>query len=270
MPELAEVEFNRKQWDPGLGQPITKIATHPKARIYRDIAATAVQRGLTGRDFIRSHAHGKQMMFEFSGGAWLGLHLGMTGKLHTRPSGAEVEKHDHLIINLSETQLIFTDPRMFGKLTLDLTDDGAAPDWWQSLPPQPQDSGFTKTGHLTFARRFPKTPIKTLLLDQRGYPGIGNWMADEICWKAKIPPQSPTGTLTDEQLNSIWKLTRQVSRDAIRIIGTDWSTPPKSWLFTHRWKDGGICPRRACDKAELVRADLRGRTTCWCPVCQAG
>ena len=268
MPELAEVEFNRKQWDRGLGQPIKKIATHPKARIYRDIPAAAVQRGLKNRNFIKSHTHGKQMMFEFSDDAWLGLHLGMTGKLHTRPSGSEVEKHDHLVIELTDTQLVFTDPRMFGKLTLDLTNNGEPPDWWQALPPQPQEPRFTKAKHLTFARRFPKTPIKTLLLDQRGYPGIGNWMADEICWKARIAPQSPTGSLTDEQLDSIWQLTRKVSRDALRIIGSDWSTPPKSWLFTHRWKDGGICPRRECHGSELVRADLRGRTTCWCPECQ--
>ena len=270
MPELAEVEYNRKQWDPGLGQSLSKIRTHSKARIYRNIAATGIQRGLKGRSFVASHAHGKQMMFEFSDGAWMGLHLGMTGKLHTRPVGSKIEKHDHLVLDLEHTQLIFSDYRMFGKLTLDVTEDGAAPEWWQALPPQPQERGFNKIKHLTFARRFPKTPIKTLLLDQRGYPGVGNWMADEICWRAQIAPQSPSGSLSDEQIHLIWKLTRQVSRDAIRVISTKWETPPKSWLFTHRWKDGGVCPRRVCGGAELERADLRGRTTCWCPVCQPG
>ncbi len=267
MPELAEVEYFRKRWSPGIGQRISKVVTHPKARIYRDIPAAAIRRGLSGRRFTGSQTHGKQMMFEFSEGAWLGLHLGMTGKLHTRPSDSSVEKHDHLVLDLEEHQLVFTDPRMFGKLTLEITSDARPPQWWQALPPLTTDSDFTKSLHTVFACRFPKTPLKTLLLDQRGYPGIGNWMADEICWRARIAPQSPTGTLTDDQLNVVWRITRQVARDAIRVIGNDWGTPPDSWLFNHRWKDGGTCPRTGC-RTELIRSDLRGRTTCWCPTCQ--
>ncbi|MDF1659218.1 MAG: hypothetical protein P1U58_16490 [Verrucomicrobiales bacterium] len=268
MPELAEVEYSRKQWNPGLGGLVREVRTHPKSRIYRDIPATAVKKGLTNRSLVSSYAHGKQMMFEFSGGAWLGLHLGMTGKLHVADLNREEEKRDHLILRMKDQQLIFSDYRMFGKLTLDLSEDGNPPPWWQDLPPRTTESGFTKKRHATFVKRFPKTPLKTLLLDQRGYPGIGNWMADEICWKLSIPPQTRAGDLTDEQIDAVWKATRQISRDALKHVGDDWGVLPKSWLMTHRWKDGGICPRKGC-KTDLVRADLRGRTTCWCPVCQA-
>ncbi|MEM9283325.1 MAG: DNA-formamidopyrimidine glycosylase family protein [Verrucomicrobiota bacterium] len=268
MPELAEVEYYRKRWNPGLGQSITRVTTHPKSRIYRDLPATAVKRGLGTRGFIASHAHGKQMLFQFGDGAWLGLHLGMTGKLHTRTLNSAVEKHDHLVIELSGCQLVFTDPRMFGKLSLDVTKDKAPPQWWQSLPPQPHEAGFTLKAYVQFSTRFPKTPIKTLLLDQRGFPGVGNWMADEICWRSGIAPQTRVGDLTEEQHREIWRRIRQVSRDALRVIGVDWKTPPRSWLFTHRWKDGGSCPRRDCS-GDLLRVDLRGRTTCWCPECQA-
>ena len=268
MPELAEVEYFRKQWDPGLGKSFSRILTHPKARIFRDAPAVAVKKALTGRSLEASHAHGKQMMFSFSDGAWLGLHLGMTGKLFTAPLEYEPEKRDHLVLVGSEVQLVFSDYRMFGKLTIDVTEDGAPPDWWQDLPPQILDSGFTKKRHSDFVRRFPKTPLKTLLLDQRGYPGVGNWMADEICWRLSLPPQTPSGKLTENQVHEVWKMTRKVSRDAIRVIGDTWDRPPDSWLFNHRWKDGGACPRRGC-KADLQRADLRGRTTCWCPRCQA-
>jgi formamidopyrimidine-DNA glycosylase len=109
--------------------------------------------------------------------------------------------------------------------------------------------------------------VKTLLLDQRGFPGIGNWMADEICWQLRIPPQTPSGRLADDRIDAIWKETRRVSREALRVIGTNWGDLPDSWLMNHRWRDGGLCPRRVC-RTELVREDLRGRTTCWCPRCQ--
>jgi formamidopyrimidine-DNA glycosylase len=267
MPELAEVEYYRKQWDPGIGGTVQRVLTHPKARIYRDIPAAAIRRGLTGRSLLASETHGKQMLFSFSGGAWLGLHLGMTGKLVTESANYEPAKGDHLVLDLRDRRLVFSDYRMFGKLTLDLVDDELAPAWWRALPPRTLDRGFSKKHHASFVRRFPRTPLKTLLLDQRGYPGIGNWMADEICWRLRIRPQLPAGNLSGDQLDSLWKMTRQVSRDALRVIGDSWDTPPKSWLFNHRWKDGGTCPRRGC-RTELVRADLRGRTTCWCPACQ--
>ncbi|MEQ1841126.1 MAG: DNA-formamidopyrimidine glycosylase family protein [Verrucomicrobiales bacterium] len=269
MPELAEVEYFRKQWNPGLGTSILRVQTHPAARIFRDSPAVAIERGLAGRSFLGSAAHGKQMLFEFSGGAWLGLHLGMSGELRTAPGDRLPAKHEHLVIVLDSLSLVFSDYRMFGKVSLDITEDGLAPSWWRELPPQPADAGFTKTRVRDFMRRFPKTPLKTLLLDQRGFPGIGNWMADEICWQLRIPPQTPSGTLDDLSLEAVWKMTRRVSREALRVIGTDWGELPDSWLMNHRWRDGGICPRRGC-KSELVRDDLRGRTTCWCPSCQGG
>lgn len=267
MPELAEVEYYRKQWDPGIGQTVRKVLAHSDARIFRDAPASAVRRALTGRSYLGGHAHGKQMIFEFGEGGWLGLHLGMTGKLYTTPTDHKPEKSEHLVLVLDRCQLVFSDYRMFGRLSIDVTDDGEAPVWWKELPVPILDRRFTKERLTAFVRRFPRTPIKTLLLDQRGFPGIGNWMADEICWRAGIAPQTLCGCLTDAQLNEIWKATRKVSRDALRVIGTDWSDPPNTWLFNHRWENGGRCPRKGCG-AELQRADLRGRTTCWCPKCQ--
>jgi formamidopyrimidine-DNA glycosylase len=114
------------------------------------------------------------------------------------------------------------------------------------LPPQPLDPRFTKKRVKEFVRRFPKTPLKTLLLDQRGFPGIGNWMADEICWQLRLPPQTLSGSLDETKLDDVWKETRRVSREAMRVIGSDWGDLSDAWLMNHRWRDGGICPRRGC------------------------
>ena len=78
MPELAEVEFYRRQWDPGLGQKIVAVQLHAQKRIFRGSDPRAMKRELTGRRFLRSFAWGKQMLFQFSGGNWIGIHLGMT------------------------------------------------------------------------------------------------------------------------------------------------------------------------------------------------
>ena len=39
-----------------------------------------------------------------------------------------------------------------------------------------------------FLQRRARAPIKAVLLMQERFPGIGNWMADEILWRAAIHP----------------------------------------------------------------------------------
>jgi formamidopyrimidine-DNA glycosylase len=115
--------------------------------------------------------------------------------------------------------------------------------------------------------RSARSPLKAVLLDQGAFPGIGNWMADEILWRCRLHPAIPAGRLAATDVARLRKEIRHVAREALRIIAPDWTDPPETWLFRHRWKDGGHCPRRGCG-AGLRRETVRGRTTCWCPACQ--
>src|SRR5436190_1489044 len=99
MPELAEVEYYRRQWDPGRRQKIARVQLHSQKRIFRGSNTRALLREITGSRFLRSESWGKQMWFEFSGGNWIGLHLGMTGTLRVEPPGFRPEKHDHLALH---------------------------------------------------------------------------------------------------------------------------------------------------------------------------
>ena len=123
---------------------------------------------------------------------------------------------------------------------------------------------FTARAVADFLARRRRAPLKAVLLMQEQFPGIGNWMADEILWRAKLHPATPAGTLATDQTRALWRAVRWVSRTAVKIIQDDWSYP-ESWLFQHRWGSGRHCPR--CH-APLERASIGGRTTCWCPACQ--
>ncbi len=101
---------------------------------------------------------------------------------------------------------------------------------------------------------------------QERFPGVGNWMADEILWRARLHPGTLCGELAGEEVAQLFRAVRWVSRTAVEIVSDDWSYPP-SWLFRHRWEAGGACPR--CRTA-LGRATIGGRTTAWCPRCQPG
>ncbi len=260
MPELAEVHYYARQWDAGLGQPIHRVHLHPHARIFRSEPIAAFSQ-LERSHLLETRTHGKNLLFIFSHGHWLGGHLGMTGELLTAPPDHIPEKHDHLTLHTPSASLVFRDPRMFGRIRWHSGE--TAPPWWRALPPEILSPAFTVARIAAFLARRAHTPLKSLLLDQTTFPGIGNWMADEALWQLRLPPDTPAGTTPPAPLH---RVLRKITTTALRTIGRDWSDPPPTWLFRHRWKPGGHCPR--C-QTPLTRADLRGRTACWCPQCQA-
>ena len=263
MPELAEVEFYRKQWNGGLKQKILSVHLHSAKRIFRGTDTNALEQTLTGATLLESRAHGKQMLFRSTKNAWLGLHLGMTGKLRSEKAQFAPLPHDHLVLRQKKQTLIFSDPRQFGRV---LFHRGAnEPTWWSKLPAGLSSREFTFSLFKTFMQRHGKAPSKAVLLLQSGFPGIGNWMADEILWQSKVHPRLAAGKLTESVLKTLFQKTRFVAQQAMKIVGKDYSDPPKSWLFQYRWKKKGKCPR--CG-AILQHATIGGRTTCWCPVCQ--
>jgi len=263
MPELAEVEYFRKQWSPGIGQKVTRVLTHPKARIFRDASAGEIERCLEGQSFLESFAHGKKMCFRFSSKVWLGLHLGMAGKLQTATPEIVPDRHDHLAILLPSVALVFSDYRMFGKVQIH--QGNSAPFWWNNLPPQPQEAEFTRQRFREILKRRSRRPLKALLLEQADFPGIGNWMADEILWRARVHPTARPQDLSNHYRNRIFDSLKEVCDDAFRVIAPDWGDPPDSWLFNHRWKRSGQCPRSG--KA-LDWITVGGRTTCYSPAIQ--
>lgn len=263
MPELAEVEYQRKLWDPGVGDKVLSVSMHPQKRIYRNCDTGRLKELLTGQRLLRSETHGKQMLFQFTGNAWLGIHLGMSGSLSLQPGNYSPEKHDHLALHQKKRVLVFNDPRQFGRVRFD--EGKSAPEWWTQLPPPILSRKFTAAYVGEFLKRHAKAPVKSLLLDQDMFPGIGNWMADEILWQTRIHPERPGGKLSEQEIRELWKGTRKVVTGALKTVGADYSDPPKTWLFRHRWKQKGYCPRCA---ALLRRDEVGGRTTAWCADCQ--
>lgn len=263
MPELAEVAYYARQWGAAAGKKVQRAELHGKSRIFRGCDVAALEEGLPGATLVRAVTHGKQMLFEFSEGRWLVVHLGMTGALSREAELHEAGRHDHLVLHLSRGALVLRDPRQFGRVLFHR--GGTPPAAWLTLPPQPMDDEFTVERVREVLHRHGRQPLKMLLLDQRHFPGIGNWMADEIMWQMRLHPQTPAGSLDAKQAAALHRILRKVCDVALRTIGVDWSDPPRTWLFQHRWDKGHACPR--CGMP-LAREDVRGRTACWCPQCQ--
>lgn len=272
MPELAEADYYRKQWNPARGAVIRRVEVHPAARVFRGTRPRAVAVALAGKPFVASAAAAKQMLFRFGDDAWLGVHLGMSGELLARPAGHAAGAHDHLVLRTDAHALVFRDPRMFGRVELHV---GAEPPrWWTKIAPAILSADFTPAAVAAFLRRRRGAPIKAVLLMQERFPGVGNWMADEILWRAALHPAQRAGDLRPAEVRALWRECRQVARQALRAIAgrNEQDVPadlnvriPDTWLFNHRWRDGGRCPRTG---VLLQRAEIGGRTSCWSPARQ--
>jgi formamidopyrimidine-DNA glycosylase len=222
-----------------------------------------IERSLPGKALTSTESAGKQMLFLFGKDAWLGLHLGMSGELSLQPLDFKPGPHDKLVLYTRKHVLVYNDPRMFGRVRFSV--GPKAPDWWSSIAPALTSKEFTQEAVAAFLRRRSKTPIKSVLLMQERFPGIGNWMADEILWRAALHPRRPAGSLGSAETKALWRECRWVARQSLKLIGKEHRKLPASWLFPHRWKDGGRCPRTG---ALLCREQIGGRTTCWSPARQ--
>jgi formamidopyrimidine-DNA glycosylase len=262
MPELAEVDYYRRVWNAGLGEKIRRVHLHPEKRVFRGTQINLFPK-LSGQSLLESEAAGKQMVFRFSKEFWLGIHLGMTGKLNVAAADYIPGKHDHLVFFQKERTLIFTDARQFGRVLIHQGKD--APEWWATIAPAVTSKNFTAAVMSDFLARHGRLPIKAALLLQKGFPGIGNWMADEILWRAGISPKRLAKDLRAGEIASLWKEVRFVSRIALEKIGKDFGDPPEGWLFHARWSPKGACPKH---NTLLRRDTIGGRTTAWCAKCQ--
>ena len=279
MPELAEVEFFRKRWAVGHRDKILSIQLHEGKKVFRGSDPAAMAKKLTGAKLIDSETAAKQMLFHFSGGGlsraessgWLGIHLGMSGELRVEPPDYTSTRHDHFILVQKKRQLVFNDPRMFGRVQF--ATGPKPPAWWTRIAPAILSKEFTPSAVADFLRRRSRAPIKAVLLMQERFPGVGNWMADEILWRAAIHPKQPAGSLTPAAIRTLHRECRNVCKIALETIaGKGSKLPPslnknipKTWLFWHRWENGGLCP---ITKKPLLREEVGGRTTCWSPARQ--
>lgn len=262
MPELAEVEYFRKRWSPGFDQKIIRVHLHGAKRIFRGNTEAEITAALNGATLLSSDRKAKQMLFRFST-ATLGIHLGMTGEMQVAEPDSTPAKHDHLILYTKKHALVFRDPRLFGRVRF--SPETTDPAWWKEMPAELTDRSFTVAKMAAILERRGKAPLKAVLLMQEFFPGIGNWMADEILWRAELSPDRRSGGLTPKATKQLHHEIKQVVKISLATIGENYGDPPKGWLFHERWSAKGICPKH---KSPLRTATVGGRTTRWCPICQ--
>ncbi|GMP34560.1 hypothetical protein CsSME_00007381 [Camellia sinensis var. sinensis] len=109
-----------------------------------------------------------------------------------------------------------------------------------------------------------KIGIKALLLDQSFISGIGNWIADEVLYQAKIHPLQIASSLSKESCVALHKCIKEVIAKAVEV-GADSSQFPSSWIFHSREKKPG---KAFVDGKTIEFIAAGGRTTAYVPELQ--
>jgi formamidopyrimidine-DNA glycosylase len=110
-----------------------------------------------------------------------------------------------------------------------------------------------------------KAPIKAVLLDQSFSAGVGNWIADEVLYQAKIAPRRRADTLTSQEAGRLRTKIRSVMKTAVGAR-SDSDRYPRGWLFHHRW--GRNAEARTARGERIRHITVGGRTTAWVPAVQ--
>ena len=257
MPELPDVEgFRRVLAGNAVGQPIERVDVHD-AGVLHGVAAVELDANLRGRHFTEPLRHGKWLIARTGGPAVL-MHFGMTGNLWWTYRDAPDERFDRVSFVTGTGELRYSDMRKLQGITL-AHDDSEVSRLLSQLGPDALDVRPVEFARLLQDRR---AAVKAALTDQQAIAGLGNLLADEILWAARIHPRRIARSLTGQELSTLHTQMRRVLRASVsagRVPARE------SWLTGVRDLQAPHCPR--CGTA-LRRTPIGGRTTIWCPQCQ--
>jgi formamidopyrimidine-DNA glycosylase len=246
MPELPEAERARQTLQGALGRRIARVDDRD-SYVCRPHAPGEIAAALTGHELATTHRRGKFLWVETDDGPTLGLHLGMAGRIIVDPQDSS--RWDRFAVEFEDGgSLVLRDKRRLGRAVLNPDFSHVGPD-------------AAEVSREEFRRRIGsgRAPVKARLLDQHAISGIGNLLADEILWQARIAPTRLTSQLSVAELDRLRRALRAAVRSAIRLGGAHTGT------FVRVRERDGVCPR---DGHHTERATIGGRTTYWCPACQ--
>jgi formamidopyrimidine-DNA glycosylase len=258
VPELPDVEQYRRFFrDHATGKRVSSVWADPT--IVRNANPATLARSLAQHRFEDPDRLGKWLICP-TDGPFLLLHFGMTGGLVWSGDEPQRHRHDRLALAFAEGgELRYRNMRKLGGVWL-VHDQEELHRLTGSLGPD----AFA-VGAAEFAERLGRRRggVKAALMDQTFVAGIGNIMADEILWQAKIHPRAPIESLEDRERRSLYRVMRRVLERAAE--DDDYMERRRSWLLHVRGVPAATCPRCHTPLARTVAA---GRTTYFCPRCQ--
>lgn len=274
MPECFEVDKIAKYLkDSGIeGQTIESLSwCNQGERIAKSDDAFAFLGQIQGQKLISIHTKAKYTFWVLSNGI-LVWHYRFTGlplvenlaiknylySIFSLPITQFRESHVRLKINFEAQRLLFVDQRCLSTLSFHPNETLEANSRWQSLP---NDLNNIKLdGYSNFKQKYKKSrlDLKTWLLSQETHPsGIGNYLACEICFAAKIHPWQNLNLITENQYACVEDALKSVATLAKNKIDYGWFRVFKRKLCTE-----------CSNSIHRQKKTPNSQSTHWCNHCQ--
>lgn len=264
MPELPEVETARRLATRALaGHRIVSVSTVEDPIVYAGVTGRRLAAALRGRRVRGVGRKGKHLWLELDRRPWPAFHFGMSGSFRVYGADAERPRYWKLELRTDDgARLALRDPRRLGRIRL-LRDPANEPpisrlgfDVLDEMP-APRALGAL------LSRR--KAPIKAVLLDQGLFAGVGNWIADEALFQARISPHRPASSLAPAEVARLRKKLEAIVELAVDVLARKQDFP-RGWLFHRRWgRDSSAQTLRA---ERIIHETIGGRTAAWVPTRQ--
>jgi formamidopyrimidine-DNA glycosylase len=260
MPELPEVEtYRRYLTASSLDQTITDFACEdPRKLLLNDY--DEMRDILRGVKFTGTHRVGKHLFVQTDRPTWVYMHFGMTGDLHYFHQDDPPPRHARMVFYFSNGfRLGFICPRKFERIGLTdnptafLQQKGIAEDVLLIEKPV-----FFKNIHRK------KSAIKTVLLDQSVVAGIGNWLADDVLYQAKIHPETPANVLTETQTDALHAAMQYIVQTTIDAEANYNFLPDDFILHSRGWGKPELSGKCPCGKEAIQMMRVGGRATYFC------
>ncbi|XP_016562965.1 formamidopyrimidine-DNA glycosylase isoform X5 [Capsicum annuum] len=269
MPELPEVEAARRAIEENcIGKKIVKAIIADDSKVIDGVSSDDFKASLEGKTILAANRKGKNMWIQLDSPPFPTFQFGMAGAIYikgvavTKYKRSAVKdddewpsKYSKVFLELDDgLELSFTDKRRFARVRL-LENPVSGPPISELGPdallePMTADE-FSK------ALSKKKIGIKALLLDQSFISGIGNWIADEVLYQARLHPMQSASSISKEHCATLLKCINEVTEFAVQV-DADCSRFPSEWLFHYRW---GKKPGKV--NAVEVGADSSQYPTSW-------
>ena len=279
MPELPEVEVVRLFLESKL---INKTISNLEILTPKSFIGSL--KAIVGQKIIKFTRLGKQLSIHLQNNLIILFHLKMTGQIilgdfvlgHPTPKEDKTHlpnKSTRLILTFSDkSKLYFNDQRKFGWVRV-LTPEELK-DFQKNVGIDILSSAFTDK-YFYHQLQSSSRAVKSVLLDQNKFAGIGNIYANDALFLSKINPKTPSKNISLKKTKILRQNLVDLMKESIinggstakdnKYIHPDGSIGKHQFSFRVYQRDGEPC---SICQTPIKRIKIAGRGTFYCPQCQ--
>ena len=267
MPELPDVELYLGALRPRiLGQPVTGV------RLRNPFLLRTVDPPVSdavGKRVVDLRRIGKRIAIGLEDELWLVLHLMIAGRLHWKAADATLAgKRDLAAFDFPANSVVLTEAGSKRRASLHLAKGEAG---LAALDPGGREPLEIDLPAFRDALQHANHTLKRALTDPRQLSGIGNAYSDEILHAARLSPIARAQSLTDEEVERLYRATQETLRHWVERLRDETGDefPKKVTAFREgmavHGRYGKPCPE--CG-APVQRIRYASNETNYCARCQ--